>query len=53
MKKRPDCSSIYDYISKLLSNSDITKEIVLNRLHYLTDNTKLKINQQMEETLIT
>ena len=29
MKKRPDGSSIYDYISKLLSNSNITKEIVL------------------------
>ena len=25
MKKCPDCSSIHDYISKLLSNSDITK----------------------------
>ena len=42
MKKYPDCSSIHDYISKLLSNSDITKEIVLNRLHYLTDNNKIK-----------
>ena len=38
MKKRPDCSSIRDYISKLLSNSDITDEIILNRLPYLTDN---------------
>ena len=28
--------------------------VPLNRLHYLTDhNKKLKINQQMEETLIT
>ena len=42
MKKCPDCSSIHDYISKLLSNSDITKEIVLNRLHYLTDNNKIR-----------
>ena len=42
MKKHPDCSSIYDYISKLLSNSDITKEIVLIRLHFLTDNNKIK-----------
>ena len=24
MKKRPDCSSIRDYVSKLLSNSNIT-----------------------------
>ena len=42
MKKRPDCSSIRDYISKLLSNSDITEEIVSNRLIYLTDNNKIK-----------
>ena len=42
MKKCPDCSSVRDYISKLLSNSDITEEIVLNRLHYLTDNNKIK-----------
>ena len=42
MKKRPDCSSIYDYIRKLLSNSDITEEIVLNRLHYLTNDNKIK-----------
>ena len=38
MKKSSDCSSIRDYISKLLSNSDITDEVILNRLHYLTDN---------------
>ena len=43
MKKGPDCSSIRDHVSKLLSNSDITEEIVLNRLHYLTDNNKIKI----------
>ena len=42
MKKRPDCSSIRDYISKLLSNSDITEKIVSNRLIYLTDNNKIK-----------
>ena len=42
MKKRPDCSSIRDYISKVLSNSDITEEIVQSRLHYLTDNDKIK-----------
>ena len=32
MKKRPGCSSTRDYVSKLLSNSDITEEIVSNRL---------------------
>ena len=42
MKKRPDCSSIRDYVSKLLSNPDITEEIVSNRLLYLTDNNKIK-----------
>ena len=53
MKKLPDCSSICSYISKLyyfitlyliiwLSNSDITEEIVLNRLHYPTVNNKTK-----------
>ena len=42
MKKSPDCSSICDYISKLLPNSGISEEIVINRLHYLTDNNKIK-----------
>ena len=42
MKKSPDCSFIRDYISKLLSNSDITEEIVLNRLHYLANNNEIK-----------
>ena len=51
MKKRPDCSSIRDYISKLLSNSDITDDIILNRLHYLTDN--IVKNKPRLETLIT
>ena len=27
-KKRPYYSSIYDYLSKSLSNSDITKELI-------------------------
>ena len=30
------------YINKSLSNSDITEEIALNRLHYLTDNNTIK-----------
>ena len=38
MKKRSDYSSICDYVNKLLSNSDITEDIVSNRLLYLTDN---------------
>ena len=45
MKKHPDCSFIckyYDFLSKLLSNSVITEEIVLNRLGYLTDNSNIK-----------
>ena len=44
-KKRPDCSSIYDYLSKSLSNSDITKQEITNRLNYLTENDKV-INKQ-------
>ena len=42
MKKRPDCSSIRDYVSKLLSDPDIIEEIVSNRLLCLTDNNKIK-----------
>ena len=42
MKKLPDCSCTCDYLSKLLSNSDITEEIILNRLHYVTDNNNDK-----------
>ena len=42
MKKCPDCSPISDYISKLLSSFDITEQIVLDKLHYLTDNNGIK-----------
>ena len=35
-KKRPDCSSIYDNLSKSLSNSDISKELISSKLNYLT-----------------
>ena len=42
MQKRPDCSRMSDYISKLLSSFDITEEIVLDKFHYLTDNNKIK-----------
>ena len=42
MKKRPDYFFICDYVNKLLSNSDITEDIVSNRLLYLTDNNKIK-----------
>ena len=44
-KKRPDCYSIYDYLSKSLSNSDITKQLISSRLTYLTENNKLKNKQ--------
>ena len=44
-KKRPDCSSIYDYLSKSLSNSDITKELISSRINYLTENNKLRNKQ--------
>ena len=33
---------ISDYISKLLSSFDITEQIVLDKLHYLTDNNGIK-----------
>ena len=42
IKKHPNFSSICDYVSALLSNSDITEEIILNRLHHLTNNNKNK-----------
>ena len=42
IKKRPDCSVIYDYIIKLLPNSEINKERISNRLEYLTNNNTLK-----------
>ena len=41
-KKRPDSSSIFDYLSKSLSNPNITEEILATRLVYLTKNNKLK-----------
>ena len=43
MKKRSDCSSTRDYVSKLLSNSDITEEIVSNRLLTTNGTNKWKI----------
>ena len=42
IKKRPDCSVIYDYLIKLLPNSEINKERISNRLEYLTNNNTLK-----------
>ena len=41
-KKRPDSSSIFDYLSKSSSNPNITEEILATRLVYLTENNKLK-----------
>ena len=45
IKKRPDCLSICDHLSKSLSNSEITEDIISNRLFYLTTNFKLKNKQ--------
>ena len=45
IKKRPDCLSIRDHLSKSLSNSKITEDIISNRLDYLTTNFKLKNKQ--------
>ena len=45
IKKRPDCLSICDHLSKSLSNSEITEDIISNRLDYLTPNFKLKNKQ--------
>ena len=42
IKKRPDCSVIYDYLSKLLPNSEIYEKNILNRLEYLANNSTLK-----------
>ena len=50
IKKRPDCLSICDHLSKSLSNSEITEDIISNRLNYLTTNFKLK-NKPMERIL--
>ena len=41
-KKRPDCSVIYDYLSKLIPNSEISEKSILNRLEYLTNNNTLE-----------
>ena len=45
IKKRPDCLSICDHLSKSLSNSEITEDIISNRLDYLTTIFKLKNKQ--------
>ena len=34
IKKRPDCSVIYDYLIKLLPNSEIKGKNISNRLDY-------------------
>ena len=45
IKKRPDCLSICNHLSKSLSSSEITENIISNRLDYLTTNFKLKNKQ--------
>ena len=42
IKKRPDCSVIYDYLCKSLPSSEINKIYISNRLEYLTNNNALK-----------
>ena len=42
IKKLPDCSVIYDYLIKLLPNSEINEKNISNRLEYLTNNNTLK-----------
>ena len=44
IKKLPDCSSICDNINELLSNSaeNVTEKDIVDRLHYLILNNKLK-----------
>ena len=42
IKKRPDCSVIYDYLIKLLASSEINEENISNRLEYLKNNNKLQ-----------
>ena len=42
IKKRPDCSVIYDYLIKLLPNSEVNEKNISNRLEYLTNNNTLK-----------
>ena len=41
LKKRPNCSFICDQLNKSLSSSEITEEIISNRLYYLNSNDKL------------
>ena len=42
IKTHPACSVIYDYLSKLLPNSEITEKNISNRLEYLTKSNTLK-----------
>ena len=41
-KKHPDCFVIYDYLIKLLPNSEIKEKNISNRLEYLTNYNTLK-----------
>ena len=43
-RKRPDTSSIHEYLQKKLNNSDVTAEIIESRLSFLTKKIELKIN---------
>ena len=49
-KKRPDSSSIFDYINRELKNSDITHTLVDIRLSLLTVDGKLEIKYPSGKT---
>ena len=41
-RKRPDTSSIQEYLHKKLNNSDVTAEIIESRLSFLTKKNKIE-----------
>ena len=42
IKKHLDCSVIYNYLIRLLPNSDINEKVISNQLEYLSNNKTLK-----------
>ena len=41
-RKRPDTSSIHEYLNKKLNNSDDTVEIIESRLSFLTKKNRIE-----------
>ena len=41
-RKRPDTSSIHEYLQKKLNNSDVTAEIIESRLSFLTKKNRIE-----------